>query len=152
MELNRCADSALVMKWLRVIILLPLCGLIFYNCGGNTRAPFTPETPVFTLDAQPPAISPPENALIYMRSASPAEFSNLMNMRVYFTCTSGGGIFTPDSSRVDTNAVTGMTPAVWYNYTGTESNFADTLYAHCVDVFGQLLAWNYCLIQILGNQ
>lgn len=82
----------------------------------------------------------------------PLDFEALDGKLVLFTGDPDSGVFSPNQwSRIDLDAATKLFPEVWYQYTGLGA--ADTLqvalFAHVLDQYDEVLAWNSCLVAIV---
>jgi hypothetical protein len=133
-----------------MVRIAPLLILLLIGCGGNNppSGPGGSLSP-FSVSLLPGEITPPENAQVKLHQDFP-EFTDLDGNRVYFSSSSGGGFFNTDSSYVNVNAPdqSNLNPSVWYGYLGSEQNLVDTVKVEIVDIFGNVLSWNFGLIMV----
>jgi hypothetical protein len=126
--------------------MLPLLVLQLAGCGGD-KQPTGPGGSIapFEVRLEPPEITPPQNAQVKLFATFPEQFNQLDGRQVYFSSSSGNGFFNIDSSRVDVQTFdqSNLNPSVWYAYLGTQSNLWDTVKVEIVDLYGNVVSWNY---------
>ena len=119
---------------------------------GNPREPAGPDNMlIFELIAQPQQISGQQNAQLYLTPVLLEDCRALHGEMVLLSSSSEFGFFTYDTSRVDTNAVSWLNPDVWYSHLNPAGATKDTIYAYCVDVYNNTLAWDSCTVEVMGS-
>jgi len=125
-----------------------LCG-----CGTSSGPQAQGGIPVFTLVPQPAEIAPSENAQLYLFPDLPDQFEDLAGEEVWFSSSAETqGFFNYNLSMIDLDRPSYLNPEVWYQHIGSGANLTDTIYAHCISQWGDTLAWDSCLVKIIGNQ
>ncbi len=143
------------MRPVIITLLFITAAVCLFGCAGS-KEPAGPDTgvPVFDVVVDQPVIAPLENTRVSLQPVLTLDFEQLDGMLVWFRDDPDSGTFGDFPSRyIDISTVDNLNLPIWYQYLGQGG--ADTIkvkiYAHVVGDYGDTLAWNYTVVNVVGG-